>query len=142
MGNQSPQSLYSAFYILNREEKEIFNVTLFNNVDNIRHGMFILFLYKEVNYDLSTLFRIINTGVAEKSISKTVLTSIKNLVKEVIVLSNYNKHLEDGIINMVRLSRLERFSIAGITRIFILRTLQKYKVEYKTYKDIIKIDTY
>lgn len=127
---------YSAFFSLNNEEKIIFNKMLIEEHSNIKHGLFLMLLFKELRHDIPSMFRVVNIGVMEGSISKSVIINLKNFAKEVIVLSNYYKHLDDGIINMVKLSKLERFSIVGISRLFILRTLQKYKIEYKTSKDI------
>jgi len=129
---------YSAFYSLNKEETIKFRYLITNNSGDIRHGLFLMMAYKALNYDLGLLFRLVNVGVMEKSINKSVLVSLKNLAKEVIVLANYNMNSIDGIINMVQLSKTQRFSVAGISRLFILRTLQKYDVPYMTSKDLIK----
>ncbi len=97
------------------------------------YSTFIFALLAEFDSDINKVLRVLNIGVNSRrrivpsGLYKFLILSIK----EAIVLSNYEKYIEDdGFISVISMAKSERFILAHIDRQTILRTLKKYDIEY------------
>lgn len=126
-----PTDTYSVYYTLKSFEYEKLVELL--TYSESHYNAFLLVLLKETGQDINKVLRILFTGAkAKKRIFKVALPSyLITLIKEAIILSNYKMFLDKrGFISIVRLSKLQRFSMADIDRQQIIRTFKKYNISY------------
>lgn len=90
-------------------------------------------LLKELNYDVPTLIRILNSDFKNK---KRVFTSsyrikLLTIIKEAIALTEIELSREDdGFVSLNDIAKQRRLVLLGIDRNMLNRTVKKYNINY------------
>lgn len=110
---------------------------LFDSDDEVGYAAFIIMMLKECDDDINKILRILNTGVngISRGIPVTIYNYLITAIKEAIIIDNYERFIEpDGFISILAMSKLQRFKLAYIDRQTIIRTFNKYGIEYNRRK--------
>ena len=89
----------------------------------------IISLYKELDYDISKLLRVIYVGSQDshRVFPRDLVNYLHRFISAAVVLTHYQNHIApDGHIKTVEMSKLDRFKVLGLDRLKIDKLVKKY----------------